>query len=186
MNVLERFHRYFTGPVPRERLALLRLVTGLFAVGYLLARAPHFVGLASFEARDFRPVGIVSVLGEPVAPPVHYLIYAIAISSGVGFVLGAKYRYTGPLFALTFLWITTYRCSFGMIFHQDNVVALHLVVLAPANAAAVWAYDARGRVLDTNQNRTSGWPVRSMALVTVVSYVLAGIAKLKDWLASGK
>jgi hypothetical protein len=177
---LLRFHRYFTRPVPAERLAALRIVTGLFALGYLLVRAPHFLGLATLGAHDFEPVGIVRLLVAPLPPLAHYLVFAASIVSGTAFVAGAWYRASGPVFALLFLWITTYRCSFGMIFHQDNVLALHLLLLAPATAATLWSWDAGQRPSTERSRETSGWPVRAMAFVTVVSYVLAGVAKLKN------
>lgn len=180
MSVLRSLHRYWVGPQPAERLAALRIVTGLFAVVYLLARAPHFLGLASFGAPDFVPVGIVRVLDAPLSRPMHYAVYAVAVLSGAGFVAGAQYRWSGPMFALAFLWITTYRSSFGMIFHQDNLAAIHLLILAPAAANLVWAYDARGQNSQQRPSQTSGWPVRAMAFTIVVSYVLAGIAKLKN------
>jgi hypothetical protein len=180
MKMLSRFHEYWTGPQPAERLAALRIITGLFAVIYLVSRASHFIGFADFSARDFAPVGVVSVLAAPLPPIAHYAIYALTVVSGAAFVAGARYRFAGPVFALGFLWITSYRSSFGMVFHQDNLVALHLLILAPAAANAAWAYDARAGTSKDEPKVVSGWPIRAMAWVLVTSYVLAGIAKLKN------
>ena len=180
MSLLARFHRYWAGPQPAERLAALRIVTGLFALAYLLVRAAHFTGLANFGVSDFAPVGIARVLDEPLAPGAHYAVYIATVLSGAAFVSGAYFRFSGPMFALGFLWITTYRSSFGMVFHQDNLAAIHLLILAPAPANLVWAYDARGRDPADSPRQASGWPVRAMAWAMVVSYVLAGIAKLKN------
>jgi hypothetical protein len=58
-----------------------------------------------------------------------------------------------------------------MIFHTENLCALHLIVLAFAPATSLnEPVEVSGRY---------GWPVRTIAAITVVSYVLAGVAKLR-------
>jgi hypothetical protein len=71
------------------------------------------------------------------------------------------------------------------VIHTEHLVAVHLLVLGFAPAAAAWAWSRRRRPAPP-PGREYGWPVQVMALVTVVAYVLAGIAKLRngggDWL----
>jgi len=109
-----------------------------------------------------------------------------AIALGVPFVLGAVHRFAAPLFAAAFLWVTSYRNSWNMLFHTENLLALHLVILAFAPAADAYAWDAR-RAAPAAPSGAYGWPARAMSAVTVSCYFLAGLAKLKlsgpTWLA---
>jgi hypothetical protein len=62
----------------------------------------------------------------------------------------------------------------------EDLLVLHLLVLAAAPAAQTWSLDARRRDGPAEgPDPRYGWAVRTMALITVVSYVLAGIAKLR-------
>jgi hypothetical protein len=181
VNLLRRVDTYWFAPMPAERLAALRVITGGFAVLYLLTRSAHLTGYAHFPERDFSPIGVAAWSSAPLPPWATYAIFALTLAAGLAFVSGAYYRASAPLFAAGFLWITTYRSSWGMIFHQDNLVALHLSVLALAPAHAVWAYDARSpRPAPPFRDGRFGWAVRSMCWLTVVSYVLAGIAKVEN------
>lgn len=179
MKALAAFDRYWFAAMPPERLAALRVIVGAFAWIYLVVRGAHLTGYAQFHARNFAPVGVTSWLTDPLSPALVYAIYALTLLVGLGFVAGARYRLSGPLFAAGFLWVTTYRNSWGMIFHTDNLVALHLGALALAPAAEAWSYDARGCEPPPPHGRF-GWAVRSLCCITVASYVLAGIAKLRN------
>ena len=180
MNVVQRFDDYWFLPVPRERLAALRILTGSFAVIYLLVRSVHLTSYAHFAAPDFAPVGVVRWLDAPLSALAVYASFGLTLIAGVAFVAGIRFRVLGPLFALGFLWVTSYRNSWGMIYHQDNLVALHLLLLALAPANHAWAVDApRAQLSDEAVDGRYGWAIRAMCWVTVISYVLAGIAKLE-------
>lgn len=184
MKALKVLDEYWCTPQPAERLAALRLITGLFALVYVLARGPHLASYAHFPPEQFRPVGLVALLQAPAPPFVLYATLALCIVSGFAFVAGFRYRLSGPLFALTFLWVTTYRCSWGMIFHQDNLVAMHLLILAVVPAADAWSWGTHGKPIPKADARY-GWPVRAFTWVTIITYVVAGVAKLQngglDW-----
>jgi hypothetical protein len=102
----------------------------------------------------------------------------------VAFAAGARARISGPVFAAAFILVATYRSSWGQIFHTDDLVALHIVVLAVAPSARAWSWDAR-RTDPPPADARFGWPLRLMSMVTVATYVLAGVAKLRtsglDW-----
>jgi hypothetical protein len=76
-----------------------------------------------------------------------------------------------------------------MIFHTDNLLTLHVLLLALSPASARLSWDARRRraleVPDEADGRY-GWAIRAMTVVTACTYVVAGIAKLKlggfEWL----
>jgi hypothetical protein len=163
---------------PPERLATLRFLTGLFSVVYLVARG-HVLADFRVEPGAFAPVGVVTWLHAPLPPGLMLGLYALALVSGVAFTLGARFVVTGPLFALLMLWVTSYRNSWGMIFHTDNLLVIHLGVLAQSDAAAVLSIDARRRGAPPASDPRFGWPVRLISITTTLVYVLAAIAKLK-------
>ncbi|HKO91875.1 MAG TPA: HTTM domain-containing protein [Polyangiaceae bacterium] len=178
-SALCRLDGWFHAPVPRERLALLRVLIGGYALIYLIARAPDLLAPARYPETAFAPLGIVRLLDTPLAPGVLYAAYAAGVIGGVLFVLGTAYRWAAPLFSLLLLALLSYRHSWGMIFHTDNLLALHVPLLACAPAADAFALPRRApRAVPLAS--TSGWVVRALCLVTVASYVVAGVAKLEN------
>jgi hypothetical protein len=185
---MERLLAWWNPPAPALRLAVLRCLVGAYALIYSLIRAPSFASVAAFHDGEFRPVGVARLLTAPLPPALVYASVALAIASGVLFVLGARFRWSGPAFAAAFLWVTTYRSSWAMIFHTDNLVALHLIVLAWSPAAQALSWDARHADASAwkDPDERYGWAIRIMAVATACAYVVAGVAKLKlagmDWL----
>ncbi|NNE72556.1 MAG: HTTM domain-containing protein [Acidimicrobiales bacterium] len=171
------------GGAPAERLAALRIVLLGTAVAYLLVRLPVFLDLGTVGNRTFDPVGLANVLDRPLGVgAVNVLIFA-TVALGLAATAGAAYRITGPAFALGLLALTTYRSSFGTILWFDSLMVLHVLVLGLAPAADAWAVDSRMR---SRRDRTPaaaglryGGPIALMAWITVVTYVVAGIAKLR-------
>jgi len=189
MKFLAAFERYWFAPAPARRLALLRLLTGGFALGFLLLRFPGLVAVAHFEPAQFVPTGLATLLPGPLPGAAVVGLVALTGVLAVPFVLGLRYRVSAPAFALSFLWVTTYRSSWGMLFHTENLLALHLVVLAAAPAADALSLDARRRPPKSSVSGAYGWAARAMSATTAICYVLAGLAKLKlagpVWLEGG-
>lgn len=178
---------WLRAPAPATRLAALRILIGGGAVIYLIARAVHLVSFIDFPARSFDPVGVVALLSAPLPAWLVVGLVALAVPLGLAFTLGWRWRVTGPLFAVVLLWVLSYRNSWGMVFHTDNLMVFHVLVLGCVRAADAWSLDARaGRTTPAPEHH--GWPVRLLALVTVVSYFIAGFAKLRlsgvTWIAS--
>jgi hypothetical protein len=159
-----------------ERLAALRLLIGGFAAVYVTARLPNLLGLS--ELGGFRGVGVTSLLSAALPAWLVTAQALLAVVLGVAFVLGFKFRVTGPAFALALLWVMTYRNSFGMVFHTENLLVTHVLVLGCSRAADAWSLDARRRPPPV-PSRSHGWPVQLLAVLTVAGYLLAGIAKLR-------
>lgn len=184
MRWLRRFDSWWMGEGSASTLALLRIAVGSFAVLYLLARLSNFRSVSGFRDEQFEPVGVARLLGEPVSGGLWDALLFVAIASGVLFVLGTRYRVSGPLFALTLLAVTTYRNSWGQIFHVENLLVLHVLVLGFSPAADALSWDGspkRGAIA----GQLYGWPVRLMCVVTVLAYLCAGVTKLDlaglDW-----
>lgn len=181
-----RIDGYWRSPMPAERLAALRVVVGSFAAIYLVARAPHLIGYGSFDPHMFDPVGVVSLLETPLPAWAVWAQVLVTAALAIAFAVGWRFRVTGPLFAALCLWTLTYRHSFGMVFHTDNLMVVQVAILGLAPAADAWSLDARGRALPDPDGRY-GWPVRLMCWVVVIAYLLAGVAKLRnggmDWVS---
>jgi hypothetical protein len=174
---------------PAERLAAVRIAVGVFAFTYVVLRIPVFLQLRDREADDLSGVGVFRWLDEPLPDWLLTFGVATAVGSGIGFVVGAWFVVSGPVFAVTVLGLTTYRSSWGQLLHFENLVVLHLAVLAVAASADAWSLDARRR--RSQHRRVAGThdysaPLRLVCIVVVLTYVIAGIAKLRygglDWI----
>ena len=112
-----------------------------------------------------------------------------AVVSGVAFTAGIRFRLTGPLFALAVLALTAYRASWGQLLWFDNLMTLHLLILAVAASADAWSVDARRWDRHGRPVRAHDYagPLRLLCIVVVVTYLIAGVAKLRyggaDWIA---
>jgi len=70
-----------------------------------------------------------------------------------------------------------------MVYHNDNVLVLHVLILGLTRAADVYSLDSI-RVKSSSSDQQSGWPIRLICTVTVIPCFLAGIAKVVgplDW-----
>lgn len=170
---------WWMAPGEARTLGRLRVLVCGFALGYLLIRMPAFFSAAAFDGRRFEPAGLAVLLDEPLPVPLARALILLAAVAGAAACAGWRYRWTGPAFALLFLWVTTYRNSWGQVFHTENLLVLHVIVLAMAPAAAALSLDARRRPPPA-AGVAFGWPVRLMSLLTVITYVLAGVAKLRE------
>ena len=168
---------------------MVRILVSAYAVVWLSGALGGLVGLTSADPARWDPIGVLAPLGAPPATGIVYLVLTGAFVTGVAFAAGVRARITGPAFAVAFLLVATYRSSWGQIFHTDDLLVLHLAILAAASSAAAWSYDARRRVdrqpFEPARATRFGLPLRLMSIVTVLTYVLAGVAKLRtsglDW-----
>jgi hypothetical protein len=185
---LPRFEERFFAPAPPERLAALRVLVGAFGTVYVLVRAAYVLDVARLPASRFEPVGVLRMLDEPLPLGVVRVLLVATIALGIAFTVGWRHRLVAPLYAVGLLLVTTYSYSWQHVAHTDNLLVLHTAVLAIAPAATAWSLDARRRGSPpAAPSSDHGWPVRLMTLITVVTYVLAGVAKLRhggvDWIS---
>ncbi|MCH2110031.1 MAG: HTTM domain-containing protein [Polyangiaceae bacterium] len=178
---------------PPERLALFRFLVGIFSLIYLVARAPGFYQTAHSGA-SWRPVGIcelLPILREAALDPLlASSLYGATILGAVCFTWGVGYRWTAPLFALLLFWVTSYKSSFGMVFHSENLLLLQVIAVAFSPAQEVASFDARWGWARPSSERGRGWryglPLVAAAAFAIGSYFVAGVAKLKlsgfDWI----
>jgi hypothetical protein len=179
-GILARLDTWFYATMPRERLAVLRIGIGGYALIYLALRASHLNAMVDYPESSFAPVGVVQLIDQPLPSSWVYALFAGALVTGGLFTLGVCYRAGAPLFALLLLWVMSYRHSWGMIFHTDNLLVLHVLLLSVAPAADAYAYRPRASLATSScsEGGRYGWAIRAICLVTVASYVVAGVAKL--------
>ncbi len=181
MQLLVRLDAWFYGSVPPERLGLLRLAIGGYSVIYLLSRALHLTAAVRYPASSFAPVGVANLIRDPLPALWVYASVAAALVTGLLFTLGVAYRFVAPLFALLLCWVMSYRHSWGMIFHTDNLLVLHVALLAMVPCADAYALPFTRQLASKPAivEPRHGWVVRSMCLVTVAAYLVAGLAKIE-------
>lgn len=177
--------RWWFAPAPPERLAALRIAIGGFAALWTVGRLGEVLALARLPAAQLAPVGVVRVLGQPLPGAVVVAIAVVTIALLLAVTAGAWFRVTAPLAALGLLWTMSYRNSWGMVFHTENLLVLHVIALACLPAADAWCLG--GAPPDRARPAGYGWAVKLLAAITCATYLLAGIAKLRlaglDWLA---
>lgn len=171
--------RWLTAPAPAARLAVLRVLTGVFAVGYLSVRVRPLLAMADTDfASAFEPVGVLWWLPGPLGPQLVRWLVVVTLALGIAYTLGVTFRLAGPCFAMSLLVVTTYRSSGGQLLWFENLLVLHVAIVGwarSADALTPWARDAR----PVDDDVRYGWPVGLAAMVTVATYVLAGVAKLR-------
>lgn len=193
---LYRFRRrlegYWFADAPASRLAVLRILIGSFALWYCWTRYDMMREIGRSEASLFDPVGMARILDAPMPPVIYDVMLIAVIVLGFAFILGVRFRYTGPAFALLLLCVLSYRNSWSMVYHSRDVVVLHVLILALTPAADALSWDAlrkqanRGRRYLLWQSRRRnpagdpayGWPIRLLVAVTLVLYFLPGVAKV--------
>ncbi|MDQ3738972.1 MAG: hypothetical protein M3337_07365 [Actinomycetota bacterium] len=171
-------HWYFT-PAPARRLGVTRVLLGAYTLRYMVKRWRLITRTAAGARRNFRPVGVAKPLRRPL--PIN-AVKALTIANygaTAAFTAGWRHRITGPLHALLTLWTLTYRNSWSMVFHSDNLVVFHGAILGVSPAADAVSLDARRLRTPPAPSWRYGWPLQLANTVTVITYALAGVAKLR-------
>jgi hypothetical protein len=172
-------------------LAIMRILLGGYSAWYLWSYRFDLVRTSTEISHKFyEPVGVVRLLTTPLDDQLFVMLFTLCGITSVLFTLGVFFRVVGPFFALLFLFILTYRQSWGFIYHTENLLVLHLGVLGFAPSAQALSADSAlaslrpklRRLLAIEDDRAPGWkfgwPVQLMIFVTGITYWVAGMAKL--------
>lgn len=192
----DQFGRWWFEPAPPERLAILRIAVGVFCFAYGAARYQDLAPLASADPRLFLPQGPIAFFTpSPPSRGVLDAVFAATMLANLAFMIGFRFAVTGPLFAALYLLVASYRSSWSMIYHSENVIVWQLFAIGFSPAADALSMDARGvnrarRVRSPGRDpRASswryGWPVRLVSAVTAACYFVAGTAKVAGDLGWG-
>lgn len=164
---------HWFAPVPRRRLGLVRTATFGYAAAWLVVRFRYIDDVAQLPERRFDPIGVLAALDVPPDRWVVWLTWAVALVSYAVAACGRILRVAAPVGAVGLLVLASLTSSFGQVFHTEHLLVLHLGVLALA------------ALIERPSDTPSGWPLNLMMAVTVVTYVNAGVAKLRwsglDW-----
>src|SRR5262245_51929386 len=115
-TLLERLDRFWFFEAPAGRLAALRILVGVFSLYYLSNAYFQFPGRVNGASDLYEPVGLARLLPEPIPAPVFQCIVLVMLLANVGFLLGWRYRTTGPLFGVLVVFVLCYRNSWGMVY----------------------------------------------------------------------
>jgi hypothetical protein len=131
---------------------------------------------------------VASTLTGPVPDWVLLSLIGVTFVAGLAYTVGWQYRRLAPVFAVGWLALGSYRGSWGQLLHFENLFVLHLLIVGVSPAADRWALDARVGSRRAGREPTSyGWPIALAALVVVITYLIAGVAKLRyggpGWIA---
>jgi hypothetical protein len=133
---------------------------GLFAAVYVVVSFSYLT--SAHAAGDFQPIGVVLLTGLlPRAVVAATTIATIAL--GAAYVAGTRIGRVG--FPVALLWVTSYASSWGKILHSENLLVMHVAILAFAR---------RGEPAER-----TGWLLRLSSIVTVLTYFVAGVTKLR-------
>src|SRR5690606_36525228 len=116
-------------PASAVRLAWLRVVIRAYALVYTLVCLPAWFGVLRYRPTHFHPEGPITLLDQPWPDAVVVGLVFATVALGVAFCLGWRFRWTGPGFAAAFMILLSYRNSWGMIFHTENLMVFHVLVL---------------------------------------------------------
>jgi predicted DCC family thiol-disulfide oxidoreductase YuxK len=181
--LLNQLHAFWYSPMPPERLATLRIATGLFSLWYFATRFGMMQRIATTDPSLYKPVGIATFLPQPMDANLFFWILVTTLALNILYTLGWKFSYTGPLFAVALLFVLCYRNSWSMIYHNSNALVLHVFIIGFVPAAKAISIDAlqnksynwRKKIAP---NWMYGWPVRLICTATVGTYILSGLAKI--------
>ncbi|WP_116995574.1 hypothetical protein [Desertimonas flava] len=152
-------------PAPAGRLAAVRVLTIAYALVWIVVRTPFWRDLAALPRAQWKPVAFAEAVG-PLGPGAVTVIAVATFAAGTVAITGRGWRFSAPVLAVGFLVLTTLGASWGAILHTEQLVALHLVVLAAGPSGG-------------ERSRDAGWSLRVMSAVTVTTYFVSGLAKFR-------
>ncbi len=173
---------FFLKKAPAARPAVMRILLGVYVLYYTGVRYHMFMSVAGSDPELFKPVGVAKVHSKPVSVKKFRLILLAFYALNVAFILGFRHRWTGPLFGAVMLWLLTYRNSWSMIYHNDNILVFHAMILGLSPSADAYSLDSLMRATTQDDNEPDwryGWPMQLMNTTTTLTYFLAGFAKVK-------
>ena len=144
------------------------------------------MSVADLDERRFAPVGPVSVLDAPIGSWSLLGVLLVTIAACVAACVGYRWRLSSIVAAVGITLTLSYRLSWGQVLHTENLLVAHAVLLALMPAADAWVVGTQP-LARRRDPWVYGWALQTLALATVVGYVLAAWAKAKngglDWIS---
>ena len=181
MSALRAVSAWWFSPVPRARVAWVRILVGTIALidALFLLRAPRD---RSGTPEFYDPIPVAAALGLPA--PTGAITIGLLVGIAVGLLLliiGARDRTPaslqvvggGLLGACYTIWCL-YGMSFGYVAHDHMAIVIATLVLPTAGVA---------RFSDRTPTQAAGWALRVVQVFTVATYTGSVLAKavLNGW-----
>ncbi len=160
--------------------ALLRIATGAYHLWHVGRKRKLYRGVHRTDPRSFDPVGPCRILREPLPPVIADRLVDASLVTGALFTAGIGHRVIAPLHAALQTWNFSYRNSWSMVFHHENNLVLHTMVLAAAPSADALSVDSLLRdrtLLPERRSWMYGATPSVMNAAVTLTYLIAGIAK---------
>ncbi|SPT57463.1 hypothetical protein [Actinomadura madurae] len=164
--------RWWFGPVPRARIAWLRIIGYAFLPFDMLLLTSSSLAHARLPADLYRPVLLGRLLHLPAPTPwAMYTLLAVTIGAGLVAATGRLLpRASGYAAACGYLWWVTVSMSYGKVDHDHLALVVALFVLPSVG---------RAKVGDTARCEASAWSVRGIQIAVVAAYFLSAWAKVR-------
>jgi hypothetical protein len=171
MTAVRFWHRFWFTPMPRARLAALRVFVYAFIPFDLFVLRPWVAAHGEVPTGLYRPLLIGRLL--PLPPPTPALVtivqIALLVSAAVA-ITGRVPRLAGwATFALYLQWMVI-AFSYGKVDHDRFAFLVALAVLPTAGAA---------RFRDATRDAAAAWALRAVQVAVVATYFLSAFAKLR-------
>ena len=169
--------RWFLDPVPRHRVAVMRLVAYLFILVDVFLTTSWVVQKADAPQSLYRPLHIAQLLQLPhpsfaYVTTLQWLLVAAALIAATGW----RPRISGTAVAVLYLLWMIVGMSYGKVDH-DRWAFLVLLAVLPTVGTARWG--------DTGRSERAGWAMQMVFVSVMLTYFLSAIAKVRfggwDW-----
>ncbi|MFD0686348.1 hypothetical protein [Actinomadura fibrosa] len=164
--------RWWYGPVPRARIAWLRIIGYGFLPFDMLLLTSSSMAHARLPADLYQPVRLARWLHLPAPTPgAMYTLLVVTVAAGLVAATGRVLpRLTGYAAACGYLWWVTISMSYGKVDHDHLALIIALFVLPSVG---------RARVDDERGCEASAWSVRCIQVSVVAAYFLSAWAKVR-------
>ncbi|WUI03730.1 hypothetical protein OHR68_18600 [Spirillospora sp. NBC_00431] len=164
--------RWWFGPVPRARVAWLRILGYVFLPFDMLLLTRSSLAHARLPADLYQPVLLGRLLHLPAPTPwAMYTLLVVTLAAGFVAATGRVLpRASGYVAACGYLWWVTISMSYGKVDHDHLALVVALFVLPSAG---------RAKIGDTRGCEASAWAVRCVQIGVVAAYFLSAWAKVR-------
>lgn len=169
--------RWWLEPVPVGRVAAMRALVYLFIPLDVLVFTPWVADHADIPPELYQPLIVGELLPLPVPTRGFVLVLQwLVIATALAAATGRAPRLLGAAaFGCYFEWMIV-AMSYGKVDHDRFAFLVALAVLPTVG---------RARFADRTLSEAAGWALRSVQVAAVLTYFLAGWAKLRfgglDW-----
>ncbi|WP_329520386.1 hypothetical protein [Spirillospora sp. NBC_01491] len=164
--------RWWYGPIPRARIAWLRVIAYVFLPFDMLLLTSSSLAHARLPADLYQPVRLARWLHLPApTPAAMYTVLVVTIAAGLVAATGRVLpRLTGYIAAGGYLWWVTISMSYGKVDHDHLALIVALLVLPSVGRAGLG---------DRTGGEAAGWSTRIVQVSVIAAYFLSAWAKVR-------